>query len=110
MGKLGAYPRVVSILDEGYTLPFKMRPPLTRSPVIQSGYAMQTRSKPISQRGIVGSDKEVASGKSGCPLIPSLSQPVISSPETQQQMETYFRPQSVKSVSQSRYRKYLRFS
>ena len=52
-----------------------MRPPLTRSPVIQSGYAMQTRSKPISQRGIVSSDKEVASRESGCPLIPNVSQP-----------------------------------
>ena len=36
---LGANPRVVSILREGYTLPFKMRPPLTRSPVVLSSYA-----------------------------------------------------------------------
>ena len=31
---LGSNPRVVSILKEGYNLPFKMRPPLTRSPLI----------------------------------------------------------------------------
>ena len=37
--ELGANPRVVSILKEGYSLPFKMRPPLTRFPLIQSGYA-----------------------------------------------------------------------
>ena len=37
--ELGANPRVVSILKEGYTLPFKMRPPLTRFPLITSGYA-----------------------------------------------------------------------
>ena len=43
--RLGANPRVVSILKEGYTLPFKMRPHLTRSPIIQSGYANPTKSR-----------------------------------------------------------------
>ena len=33
--ELGANPRVVSILKEGYALPFKMRPPLTRFPLIK---------------------------------------------------------------------------
>ena len=44
---LGANPRVVSILREGYTLPFKIRPPLTRSPVIKSGYAHPGKSKAL---------------------------------------------------------------
>ena len=44
---LGACPRVVSILREGYTLPFKIRPPLTRSPVIKSGYAHPGKSKAL---------------------------------------------------------------
>ena len=42
---LGANPRVVSILQEGYHLPFKEKPPLTRSPVIISGYANPVKSK-----------------------------------------------------------------
>ena len=46
---LGANPRVVSILREGYTLPFKMRPPLSRFPLITSGYANPTRSLALSQ-------------------------------------------------------------
>ena len=46
---LGANPRVVSILQEGYTLPFKIRPPLTRSPVIKSGYAHPGKSKALFQ-------------------------------------------------------------
>ena len=46
---LGANPRVVSILCEGYTLPFKMRPPLSRFPLITSGYANPTRSLALSQ-------------------------------------------------------------
>ena len=36
---LGSNPRVVSILKEGYSLPIKMRPHLTKSPLIISGYA-----------------------------------------------------------------------
>ena len=44
---LGANPRVVSILQEGYNLPFKEKPPLTRSPVIISGYANPVKSKHI---------------------------------------------------------------
>ena len=46
---LGANPRVVSILQEGYKLPFKIRPPLTRSPVIKSGYAHPDKSKALYQ-------------------------------------------------------------
>ena len=45
--KLGANPRVVSILKEGYMLPFKIRPSLTRSPVIKSGYAHPLKSKAL---------------------------------------------------------------
>ena len=42
---LGANPGVVSILQEGYALPFKIRPPLTRSPMIKSGYAHLVKSR-----------------------------------------------------------------
>ena len=42
---LGSNPRVVSILKEGYQLPFKERPPLTRSPLIISGYSNPVRNK-----------------------------------------------------------------
>ena len=57
----------------------------------------------ISQREIASSNRQVASRKGGCPVISSHLQPVISSSTTQQQMETYLGPQSVKSVFQSRY-------
>ena len=40
----GANPQVVSILKEGYTLPFKQRPLLTRFPLIQSGYSSPTKN------------------------------------------------------------------
>ena len=41
---LGANPRVVSTLKDGYILPFKIRPPLVRDPLIVSGYANPTRN------------------------------------------------------------------
>ena len=43
--RLGASPRVVSILQEGYVLPFKLKPPLVRHPRIVSGYASPDRNK-----------------------------------------------------------------
>ena len=43
--RLGANPRVVSILKEGYMLPFKLKPPLVRHPLIVSGYANPNRNK-----------------------------------------------------------------
>ena len=42
--RLGANPRVVSILKEGYVLPFKLKPPLVRDPMIISGYADPQRN------------------------------------------------------------------
>ena len=41
---LGANPRVVSILKDRYILPFKLRPPLLRDPLIISGYANPLRN------------------------------------------------------------------
>ena len=42
---MGANPRVVSVLREGYTLPFKQRPLLTRFPLVQSGYANPVKNR-----------------------------------------------------------------
>ena len=46
---LGSNPRVVSILKEGYSLPFKVRPPLTRPPLIVSGYANPVKNKHLKE-------------------------------------------------------------
>ena len=45
----GSNPRVVSILKEGYSLPFKVRPPLSRSPVIISHYADPVKNKRLKE-------------------------------------------------------------
>ena len=46
---LGSNPRVVSILREGYQLPFKERPPLARFPVIVSGSSAPLRNKNLNE-------------------------------------------------------------
>ena len=46
---LGSNPRVVSILREGYQLPFKERPPLTRCPVVASGSSNPLRNKNLNE-------------------------------------------------------------
>ena len=40
---LGSSPKVVTILREGYTLPFRFRPNLTRSPTVKSNYVNPQR-------------------------------------------------------------------
>ena len=100
--EMGANPRVVSVLRDGYTLPFKQRPPLTRSPLIQSGYENPSRNRSLKE-GIAHSDRQVGSGKSGCQVFPCFLQPAFPGSETQQKMETNLGSQSVQSLPQSRY-------
>ena len=42
------HPRVVLVLKQGYYLPFKQKPPLTRFPAIKSSY-----SSPIKQKALL---------------------------------------------------------
>ena len=42
------HPRVVLVLKQGYCLPFKQKPPLTRYPVIKSSY-----SSPVKQTALL---------------------------------------------------------
>ena len=45
----GSSPRVVSILKEGYNLPFSHKPPLTGIPLIRSGYANPRRNSYLQE-------------------------------------------------------------
>ena len=45
----GSSPRVVSILKEGYNLSFGLKPPLTRLPLIRSGYANPLRNSYLQE-------------------------------------------------------------
>ena len=54
--EMGANPRVVSVLRDGYSLPFKQRPHLTRFPLVQSGYANPVKSRSLTEalRSLIG--------------------------------------------------------
>ena len=45
----GSSPRVVSILKDGYNLPFNLKPPLTRIPLIWSRYANPLRNSYLQE-------------------------------------------------------------
>ena len=46
---MGASPWVVSILKNGYTVPFQTKPPLAREPLILSGYATSVRQNLLQE-------------------------------------------------------------
>ena len=93
---LGANPRVVSILRGIHAT---LQNQTLSDPVTSDQeWLCTSRKELVPQRGIARSNKQVGSRKSGCPVIPGLLQVAVSSPKTQQQMETYFGPQPTKLV------------
>ena len=98
--KLGANPRVVSILKEGYVPPFRMRPPLTRFPL---EWLCKPGKEPVSKRGLDCFDRKVGSRKSDCSDVLSFLQPVVPGPKAQQKVETHSGSQSIECVSPTGY-------
>ena len=89
---LGISPKVVTVLKEGYTLPFWFRPNLTRAPTITScyvnphrdSYLLEALHQLLSKNAV-----ELVSNQ----LSLGFLQPVISSTQTQELVETYLGPQ-----------------
>ena len=95
---LGAGPKVVQILREGYTLPFQIRPKLTRFPTVISCYVNPHRNLYLLETLHQLVDKNtvelVQNQNSG------VFQPTTFSPKAQQQMEAYTRSKQTKSFPQ----------
>ena len=89
---LGAGPKVVQILKEGYTLPFRIQPKLARSPTV----LRQSPQEPLPAGGITSAYSQKRRRASRQSEISGVFQPTISSAKAKQQMETYTR-----SVSKS---------
>ena len=79
---LGASPKVIRILREGYTLPFRFRPNLTRSPMVISKYVNPQRQ-----------NKQECSRTGNKSDLPRVLQPAIFGSQTQQPVETYLGPE-----------------
>ena len=100
--EMGANPRVVSVLRDGYTLPFKQRPPYNKGP-FDSKRLCKPHHKHVPKRSPGKSHAQVGSGKGGCQLVPGLLQPTFSSSQTQQEMEANLRSKSAQFVPQYRH-------
>ena len=99
---LGSNPTVVSILKEGYALPFKIRLPLTRSPLNVSWYADPVKNRYFKEALLTLLDKLVVE-KVVVQASLAFFNRLFCGPKTQQQMETHFGPRSTKSVSKPRH-------
>ena len=95
---LGAGPKVVQILKEGYTLPFWIGPNLTRSPTVVSCYVNPHRNSYLLEA------LHQLINKNAVELVHNQTsgvfQPTISSSKTQQPVETYSRSEQVESLPQ----------
>ena len=98
---LGISPNVVTVLKEGYTLPFWVRPNLTRSPNVISCYVNPHRNlyllealhQLLNKNAIEPVTNQTSLG---------LLQPVVSSSQTQQPVETSTGPQQPQQISKYR--------
>ena len=97
---LGSSPKVVNILREGYTLPFRFRPHLTRSPTVISNYHNPTKVLPY--RGTVSADKQKCSRTGGQSKFIGVLQPAIFGTQTQQPVETHPRPEHLEHLFKHR--------
>ena len=86
--EMGAGPKVVQILKEGYTLPFRIRPKLTRSPTVISCYVNPHRNSYLLEA------LHQLTNKKAIELVhnqtsPRVFQPTVFGTQTQQQVEIY---------------------
>ena len=96
---LGASPKIVQILKEGYTLPFQNRPLLSRHPTVISRYVNHHRNSYLSEALHQLISKNAAERVQN-PIISRVFQQTFPSAKTQQQMETHSRPKQTESFSQ----------
>ena len=98
---LGLSPKVVTILREGYTLPFRFRPNLTRSPTVINNYVNpQTQSHLLE--ALYQLDEQKCSGTGSKPKLPGFLQPAIFCTQAQQPVETGSGPEDLEHLPKHR--------
>ena len=96
---LGSSPKVVTILREGYTLPFRFRLNLTRSPTVISNYVNPQRQSHLLEALY---QKQKCSGTGSKPKLTGFLQPAIFGTQTQQPVETYPGPEHLEHLPKHR--------
>ena len=96
---LGAGPKVVQTLREGYTLPFRIRPNLTRSPTVISCYGNPHRNLSLLEALHQLIDKNAVELVVNQKSLGFFNRLFLGA-KTQQQVETHPRPEQTKSFPQ----------
>ena len=97
---LGAGPKVVQILKEGYTLPFRIRPNLSRTPTVISCYGNPHRNlKLLEALHQLMEKRHRTSSQKG---LTRFFQPTISSSKTRQPVAAHLRSKQSESFPQDR--------
>ena len=97
---LGASPKVVQILREGYPLPFRIRPKLARNPTVISCYVNPHRNSYLLEALHQLIDKNAVELVHNLQSLGFFLQQTIFSPEIKQQVETYTGSEQTQSFSQ----------
>ena len=93
------HPRVVLVLKQGYCLPFKQKPPLTRFPAIKSSYPVFISSKTKSFTGGSSTNgSEKGSGFGSKQELSRILQLFVSGSKTRKQMMSSNRSQCGKYI------------
>ena len=95
----GSSPRVVSILKEGYNLPFQFKPTLTRVPLIRSGIC-QSPQEQLPVGGIAFPSSETSYRGSTGSVLSGVLQQTVHCPQTKSKMAANPRSQYPKQVPQ----------
>ena len=90
---LGSSPKVVTTLREGYTLPFRFRPNLPRSPTVISNYQHPSKQAHLLQK---------CSRTGSKPKLTRVLQPAIFGTQTQHPLETGPGPEPLEHLSKHR--------
>ena len=98
---LGSSPKVVTILREGYTLPFRFRPQPNQVTNGHKQLCQHTQTVPPSG-GTVSADKQKCNGTGSKPKLAGFLQPAIFGTQTQQPMETYPGPEHLEHLPKHR--------
>ena len=93
-------PQVISIFQEGYNLPSKMRPPLTGSPLIIKGYSNPLKNSHLKEA--LHSLTEKSSGKSHGSVLTGLLLVFVYGSKTKPQVEANLGSKQTELVSQDR--------
>ena len=101
---LGSSPKVVTTLREGYTLPFRFKPNLTRSPTVISSYHNPSKQSFLVEalHQLINKNWKINQTKFEKPKFTGVLQPAIFGTQTQQPVETHPGPEHLEHLFEHR--------